>query len=328
MSRQSKPKSVAFLIPASTHYYRDIWKYIKSELEASIPGIRTYAMSLDSQGASYTYNAIDRVIESDIDLFLVASSPTALIAKKRVEESGKKVPFLFTGSAFPVEYGIIDSYEKPGGVCTGVSHSIQDMKLYCDFFIECFPDINTIALPFESGGSKHTSEVFAGINRDALKLFTDLNVETVNYLKSNNKKVIECSFDNVTSLFQNLQLVLKNVSAIFALEGSRVTGWSQPLYEKAVLYKKILYTGMFEAVRNGHSHLGYSLDLTNIKKHLAHQAKEILLNGKDVSEVPSIRLTQERHPVVNLSSLSDMRDFIDVNHVIDIAEKWNAVFFD
>ena len=313
-------------MPLNSRFQNDLTYYIKDKLSREIPNIYIEIISLGAISPIVTCAMIDNIIKDDYDLFITFNSLTALIAKERLNKSGKEVPFLFTGTAYPLEYDLIHSFKHPGGLCTGVINSIQDISSYVNFFTECFPDMDKVILPCEG----NHSDFHRNLAREKslslkTKYFYDLFPEMVEAFKESGKQCDLLINDDMNELLFLLQDEMAGYGAVLTMEGSRVNSWAKGIGQKCIENNKILFSGWLDPIIKGYSPIGYGLDYSYLKNLLVDQAKAILVDGKHPSEIPTIRLTTERYPAINTETLSRLT--IDKKHVLNVADKWKAKIF-
>ncbi len=150
MSKKRGP-SIAFIVPAAYEGQPSIiTERMVSYLIGKIPDLyfRIYRVGTDAR--NHTYSAVATVIENDYDLLVTFNSYASLMAQKLIKSSGSSLKLLFSGTPFPQEYGLIESIDAPEGNTTGVCHSVQDIKSYCEFIYECLPQMKRVLLPMTS----------------------------------------------------------------------------------------------------------------------------------------------------------------------------------
>lgn len=102
-------------------------------------------------------NIVNTFAGSDADLFVAIATPPAQALAQVVTDR----PIVFASVTDPVEAGLVDSMENPGGNVTGTSDQIpSDQQL--EALMEIMPDLETIGIVYTS------SEVNAEIQANAM----------------------------------------------------------------------------------------------------------------------------------------------------------------
>lgn len=110
----------------------------------------------EGQNIQYIYNGpttdmsrlqseVQTLIEADIDLLFTITTPVTLAAKEATSKN--KLPVVFSTVMDPIEAGIVDSLQQPGGNITGVAFGIQEARRF-EWFLRIAPEIKNIYVPY------------------------------------------------------------------------------------------------------------------------------------------------------------------------------------
>lgn len=115
----------------------------------------------------------------DVDLVLAVATPSAQAAAQNITD----VPVLFTAVTDPVEAGLVDSNESPGGNVTGTS-DMNPVADQIDLIKEIVPDVATVGIVYSSG--EVNSEVQVELAKEAAE---GLGIEIVEATVTNSSEV-------------------------------------------------------------------------------------------------------------------------------------------
>jgi putative ABC transport system substrate-binding protein len=87
-----------------------------------------------------------QLVDEDVDLMVVLATEGALLAQGATEDT----PIVFIGGDAPVEAGIVQSLDRPGGNITGVVASGPEARRR-ELFLEIVPDMQTLYVPHSVG---------------------------------------------------------------------------------------------------------------------------------------------------------------------------------
>lgn len=94
--------------------------------------------NLDSIMSGYATDGVDAII--------AIATPTAMSAQNYADQA----PVIFSAVSDPVEAGLVESLEEPGGNITGTSDEIQVDEIV-DLMLELTPDIKTVGMLYNPG---------------------------------------------------------------------------------------------------------------------------------------------------------------------------------
>ncbi|MBN1627860.1 MAG: ABC transporter substrate-binding protein [Deltaproteobacteria bacterium] len=142
---------------------------------------------VDGKNIRYIYNgllednpaAIDReignLLSQDVDLLLTGGNMVSLRAKKAVE--GTDVPIIIGASSRPVEEGLVDSLQRPGGNITGVRTADSIPKML-ELLAMVVPDKRKFYLPYNPDDQVSVVSL-KGLAESAAKMGIELVIQEI-----------------------------------------------------------------------------------------------------------------------------------------------------
>jgi putative ABC transport system substrate-binding protein len=111
------------------------------------------------------------LVDRQVDVLVVAGNTPAALAAKAATHT---IPIVFTNGSDPVEVGLVDSLNRPGGNATGMTTiSVSLVPKRLELLHEIAPGANTIAFLVNSSSTNFkilTQEMEAAANRIGLQL--------------------------------------------------------------------------------------------------------------------------------------------------------------
>lgn len=109
---------------------------LQMEREGFIEGSNVEYLYDNSEGdMSAATSGVKRFVDKNVDMIFAISTPSAQVCAR--ETQGIGIPVIFAAVTDPVEAGIIESWESPGGTVTGISDwadVMQQVKLGMDIY--------------------------------------------------------------------------------------------------------------------------------------------------------------------------------------------------
>lgn len=214
-----------------------------------------------------TMSIAQKFVKDDVDLILAIATPAAQNAKQATARTD--IPVLFTAVTDPVESGIVQDLEKVGGNVTGTSDEAP-VESQLKMFQEIDPSIKKIGILY------NTSEANSDIQiKKVLELApkVGLEVETV-------------GVNNINEIPQALDSLIKKVDALYMITDNMVAS-SVELTSKAAIENKMITVAAEDNPVKGGLLVTNGLSYYELGKQTARMAKEILVDGKDVSTIPA-----------------------------------------
>lgn len=117
------------------------------EEEGFVDGENINIMTKNAQGEVATATTIAEGFVADgVDLILAIATPAAQAAGNATGD----IPILITAVTDPVDAGLADSLENPGGNVTG-THDMNPIKEQLELLREIFPDVGSVGVIFDAG---------------------------------------------------------------------------------------------------------------------------------------------------------------------------------
>ncbi len=222
---------------------------------------------IDYQNAAGKTSNIDSIMSGyaadQDDLIIAIATPTALSAQNYADQ----IPVIFSACSNPVEVGLVESMEQPGGNITGTSNEIQVDQIV-DLMLEVSPEVKTVGVLYNAGEANSV-----------------INVN--NFKKAAEEKgltVVERTGTDNTTLQQAAMDLAANCDAMFSPNDNTVATGMASLGQVArdagipyyVAVDSMVETGGFATVGISYEDLG---------RETAKMAIEVL-NGKTPADIP------------------------------------------
>lgn len=228
---------------------------------------------LEGKNIRYIYTFIpevnDQMIDSKIreflsqDIDLIFSSGTLILKAKELAKGD--MPILFGGDAYPVESGLVQNLQRPGGNITGV-RAAESISKALEWLITIADGAKKIYLPYDTYDPIATMEL-PGLNKAASQLGIELVVHKV------------YSVEEAAAAIGNLP---EDIDAVFMIPSRLLNSRSGELSRAAI--KRGIPTGA--ALQLDEDVLvTLTSDFADIGKKTARLAKQIL-QGVKPSDLP------------------------------------------
>lgn len=205
-----------------------------------------------------------KFVKDEVDLIYAIATPAAQSAKQATSD----IPVLFSAVTDPVQSEIVVDWEAVGGNVTGTS-DMAPVESQLKMFKEIDPSIKTIGILY------NTSEANSEIQiKDVEKLAPAEGLE-----------IVTMGVTNVNEIPQALDSLLSKVDALYALSDNLVAS-SVELVNKKLIENNMISVGAEESQVGGGILVTNGLSYYELGKQTAKMAKEILVDGKDVSTIP------------------------------------------
>lgn len=243
---------------------------------------------LNAQGDQSNLQSMSEQLTNNNELVLGIATPTA----QSLAMANQNIPQLFTAVTDPVEAGLVDSLENPGGNITGTS-DMADIESQVNLLIEIADNPEVIGLIYNS------SEVNSQIQVDqAVEIIEsrglDTNIQTVT---------------STNDVQQTLSNLATNSDAIYIPTDNVLSATAATVGEIAKDNNVPIVPGSTDMVENGGlTTLG--IDYYNLGKQTAKLAVSIL-EGEEPSNLP-VESTEDFDLVIN----EEMAEAIGINSEI------------
>jgi len=257
-------------------------------------GVNAKVIYKNAQGDIPTSLSISQNFVNDkVDLIFAIATPAAQAAKQATIDSN--IPVIFSAVTDPVSAELVASMDKPEGNVTGTSDATPiDRQL--QLFKDLDPNIKNIGIIFS------TSEPNSQVQIDMAKeLAVGMGLE-----------IHEVGITTINDIPQAVDSIIDSVDGIYAITDNMVASGINIVAAKAI-ENNIITVGAEEALVKGGLLITDGLSYFELGRQSAEMAKQILVDGKPVSEVPSAS-SQNTIKALNENTLKSLN--LDADHVV------------
>lgn len=207
-------------------------------------------------------------VSDGVDLIIAIATPTAQSALGET----KDIPIIFSAVTDPVEAGLVEDMENPGGNITGTSDAVSAAQIM-DLAFEITPDIKTVGALYNSSES------------NSISVIADLKA----YAKEKGFKVVESTVTNTSEIQQAAQYLAGKVDAVFSPIDNTIAS-AMPASTKIFNKAKIpFYVAADSMVKDG-GFATYGIKYDVLGKETGKMAAQVL-NGTDVGTIPVMSMS-------------------------------------
>ena len=249
---------------------------IEENIEAELDALsEKYGVTFDY--ADYTYNGqadattlnqiASELISDEVDIIVPIATPTAQIMQAATEDN--PIPIVFSAVSDPEGAGLVESNDAPGSNITGTSDALNTQAII-DLMIAADEEIKTVGLLYsksEDASEQPIAEAEAYLDEKGIA-YTEKTGTTT---------------DEISSAAD--ALIAEGVDAIFTPTDNTVMTAELSIYEKIAEAGIPHYCGADSFALNG-AFVGYGVDYAQLGVATADMVADILVNGKDPSEMP------------------------------------------
>ena len=216
--------------------------------------------------ASVMNQIISNYMSTPVDLMVGVATPVAVAMQAATEDS--KIPVVFAAVSDPVGAGLVADKDAPGANVTGTSDYLNTDAIM-DLILANKADTKNIALLYDMGQDSSKTPI-----ENAKK-----------YLDAKGISYKEYTGTNVTEVQQAVATIIKDgADAVFTPTDNTIMTAELSIYEDLAKAGIPHYTGADSFALNG-AFLGFGVDYINLGKQTANMIAEILLEGKNPSEL-------------------------------------------
>jgi putative ABC transport system substrate-binding protein len=236
----------------------------------------------NAQGDQATATSIATTFANgDHDLILAVATPTAQASAQAITD----VPILITAVTDPLEAGLVDSWEAPGGNLTGTS-DLNPVEEQLGLLADLAPDAQTLGIVYSSG--EVNSEIQVELAREAATgLGLEVEVATVT-----NSGEVQQAADSL------------DVDAFYVPTDNTVVSALESILQVAESRSIPVIAAEGDSVERG-AVATYGLDYTQLGYQTGEMAVQILTEGADPAEMP-IETQTELSLVINAAAAARM----------------------
>ena len=232
-----------------------------------------------------------KFVKDEVDLIYTIATQAAQSAK----QSSDEIPILFSAVTDPVQSEIVADWENVGGNITGTSDKAP-VESQLKMFKQLDPSIETIGILY------NTSEANS-----------EIQIKEVEELAPNEGlEIIKIGVSSVNEMAQALDSLLSKVDALYALSDNLVAA-SVELVSNRLIENQMISVCAEESQVGGGILITNGLSYYELGKQTAQMAKEILVDGKDVSTIP-VGVAEKTITTVNEKTLEALN--LDENNSI------------
>ncbi|MBQ9844953.1 MAG: ABC transporter substrate-binding protein [Oscillospiraceae bacterium] len=206
----------------------------------------------------------ERFVNNKVDMVLaVATGAAQSIASKTSD-----IPVLFTAVTDPVDAGLVNSNENPGGNISG-TNDMNPIEAQIDLITEIYPDTQTIGIVYCSG--EDNSILQASIAKA--------------YIESKGLKWVEGTVTNSNDVQQVTQSIVTKCDAIYIPTDNAYASAMAVVAGVVQESKTPVVAGAIDMVRDG-GLMTLGLNYYNLGYQTGEMALRILNEGADISTMP------------------------------------------
>ncbi len=236
-----------------------------------------------------TVSIAQKFVKDEIDLIYAIATPAAQSAK----QATKDIPILFSAVTNPVAAELVISMNNPGENITGTSdESPMDRQL--QLFKDLDPNIKKVGIIFNTSEENSHIQV-----KKAKEIGSEIGIE-----------IIDIGISSTSDIAQAVDSIIKKVDGIYAITDNMVASAISILAKKAI-DNGIITIGSEEAHVVGGILLTDGISYFELGKQTAEMAKQILVDGKSPSDIPSTTL-ENTSKSFNKGTLEKLG--LDINH--------------
>lgn len=236
----------------------------------------------NAQGDIPTTVSISQKFANDnSDLIYAIATPAAQSAKQAAGD----IPLLFSAVTDPVKSGLVDDWVKVGTNVTGTSDLVEQTAEQLRMFKIMDPTINKIGILYSTDESNSEIQI-----EEVEKVAPDEGLE-----------VITMGVSNVSELPQALESLLKRIDALYIISDNTVAS-SVELVANKLIENNMISISAEESQVAGGILITNGLSYYELGKQTAMMAKQILVDGVDIKDIP-IGLAEKTSTTVNMRTL-------------------------
>ena len=248
------------------------------EEKAAENGLAIRVNYQNGQGDPSTINTIcQQFVAGKVDVIVAIATPAAQGAATAAQGSG--IPIVFSAVTDPVDAGLVNSLEAPGGQITGTSDAIPVEKIFA-LARELTPDVKSYGLIY------NTSE------DNSLSVIAQVKA----YLEEMEIPYTEGAVTTSAEVQTSAQNLLSKCDAVFAPIDNTVASAMGVLADEAIRAKKPVYAAADSMVADG-GLATVGVNYTNMGTQTADMVLKVL-TGTPAGEIP-VEVLRDNAVVIN-----------------------------
>ena len=228
-----------------------------------------------------TVTISQKFVNDKSDLIYAIATPAAQSAKQAAGD----IPLLFSAVTDPVKSGLVDDWNKVGVNVTGTSDLVEEIASQLQMFKAIDPSIKKIGIIYNTNESN-----------------SEVQIEEVKKVApAEGLEIITMGVSNVNELPQTLESLIKKVDALYNISDNLVAN-SVELVSNKLLEHNMISISAEESQVTGGILITNGLSYYELGKQTAKMAKQILVEGVDIKEIP-VGLAEKTSTTVNIKTL-------------------------
>ena len=263
-------------------------------------GLKVKFQYQNANGVEADQNTMAKSLVGKSDLTLGIGTGASLSLQAAALNAGSDKPILFTAVTDPVEAGLVNSLEKPGGQITGAS-DMNPVAAQIDLIKECLPEAKKIGIFYTQ------SETNSKVQADQAKaeaISQGLEVE-----------IATCTDSSDIAANINTLCGSKNIDALYIPTDNNVAAHMQPVKNAVENYHILTVCGEESIMANG-GHITLSISYHELGKRTGQMAVEILKNGAKPADLPVVSMTAQECTYVMCKANADAAGVVIPESVI------------
>jgi putative ABC transport system substrate-binding protein len=247
---------------------------------------------------------VETVLEQKPAVILAIGGTVTLALKETMAKRGIHIPVVFAGVTVAVEWGLVESYEHPGGLMTGVD-SIDELGVDIQSKLICItkPTVQKVLIPYIASTDPRDmrSELIAASIKE--------------YLETRGIQVTVVALSGASNILDTVAELLPGHDMLCSLE---IDGLSQLSAGFSKLCSQAGVT-FFCGGLNGTTFdaaISFGIDPKPIGATLFSMASEIVFDGKNPADMPVVVLTVCRDLYINLLTAPSQGYWPDFGQIV------------
>jgi len=302
MYKSEQPLVVAFLYTTCSVYHNEVYDNFMKSADESLPSnCNRIAFSIsDIKDKVLIKNVCDRIFNLRPSCIIVVGR---ILTQSLVELSKKrryKGPIVFIGVDKPVEMGVIESLDTPGGNVTGLFTKASDATIMPRLMHAALPQHKKILVPFHVGSDiGQTVEVSAFAVKE--------------YLESKGDEVTVMPIDSLPNALDILESVVGQYDSLMVLEACTLGSMVPGFLKFAENYKmKLMAT-----IPDKDFLLSYAIEPRYISAAAVDLVKSIICDKKNPATTPVVRMSSSRECMINTKRAAELGISLDIEHIMN-----------
>ncbi len=229
----------------------------------------------------------------------VLSQIVSNLAKKRMSS----VPIVFIGADTPIELGLVDSLDRPGGTITGTFTKDSSADICGKLLHLALPQIKSVLIPYHS-----SNDIGKTAEHQALAIKNSLTAHHVNV------KVFP--IDIMTEAIKRIESVLNEYDLIMTLESDSLSEPYRPgLVKLTNQYRIAFFSGSQAAIHEG-ALFSYEVNPRFAAEAAFSLVQKIIYEHHHPSTIPVLQLSSSREFIINTTRAAELNITLDLDRIL------------